>query len=489
MSSNNAKPQTKPFSLAAKLATLFAFTTFAILLVASGSLYWSLLDHLEREHHSLLIAKITQLRSFFHNWPQNQTSLPELISTEHHHNELNHASAVHARFPHQVFVRILDKHGNILETSSPLPEFAEELEFPDADTFNPDSIQISRFQSSSNRHFLLSSAWSHYPDFNQTRRLIQAALELHPDATLLDEYQGTLMAVLIFGVLSSAIGGYFISRRGLAPLRDITATIQRINVHQLNERVESRHWPQELSMLAHAFDEMLIRLDRSFAQLSQFSADLAHELRTPVNNIMGEAEVALSRPRTTDEYCEILESNLEECSRIARMIDELLFLARAENPQTTIQCQLVAMASEFHTIVEYFEHIAAEKHVQLLAQDNQVNVFADSSMLRRVFNNLLSNALRYTPADGQINLSAEYTVQGASKITISDTGPGIPEDHLPYIFDRLYRVDKSRHHDTQGSGLGLAIVKSIIELHKGQIQVFNLQPQGLCVELIFPSNP
>jgi two-component system heavy metal sensor histidine kinase CusS len=279
-----------------------------------------------------------------------------------------------------------------------------------------------------------------------------------------------------------------VTRRGLLPLRQITAPIQNINVQQLNERVDSEQWPKEIALLAKAFDEMLGRLDQSFGQLSRFSADLAHELRTPVNNLMGEAEVALSRDRNAQEYRRVLESNMEECTRIARMIDELLFLARAEDPKTEINCTVLQVENEFRAIKEFYSSVASEQQVEIVCTANQVELYADPGLLRRVLSNLISNAMRYTKPHGTINLSASCLSGQVVKITVSDTGDGITPDFLPHIFDRFFRADKSRHRESQGSGLGLAIVKSIIELHGGEISVASQVQRGTIVELSFPAH-
>ncbi len=237
------------------------------------------------------------------------------------------------------------------------------------------------------------------------------------------------------------------------------------------------------------FDQMLARLDQSFARLSQFSADLAHELRTPVNNLMGSAEVALSRERSPEEYREILESNIEECGRIARMIDELLFLARAENPKTEISCRVFQVEKEFEVITAFYNMLAADQQVSISYQANQVTLYADPSLLRRVLGNVISNALRYTHANDSISLSATTSADKSVIITITDTGEGIDEKLLPHIFDRFFRADKSRQHDKQGSGLGLAIVKSIMDLHGGQILISSQLQQGTQLKLIFPPSP
>lgn len=485
---NNERKPVALQSLARKLAILYATTTFSVLLIASGLLYWSILDHLQKEHKSLLTAKIVELKHHFKSSSLFDQTLRDLIDAEHHHSQATHSSAIHPGIPHHIFLSIFDEHGNLLIESNISQTIPKSLTYPPIDQQDVTSIAVIKANATDNQQYLLGSAWAVTESENQSRKvLIQGLLKLAPDESLLTDYQRTLTAVLIFGVLASALTGFWVTRRGLRPLRQITQTIQNIHVQQLNERVNSTEWPQEIALLANAFDQMLARLDQSFARLSQFSADLAHELRTPVNNMMGTAEVALSRDRTADEYREILASSMEECARIARMIDELLFLARAENPKTEINCSEFAVETEFNLINEFYDMLASEQQVELIFHANQVQLYADPNLLRRVLSNLISNALRYTKAGGSITLSAVYLPDQSVQIIVKDTGSGIDKEFLPHIFDRFFRADKSRHHDKQGSGLGLAIVKSIMELHGGHISVTSQLQQGTQVGLCFPS--
>jgi len=484
----NNPPSLQP--LAKKLAILYASTTFSVLLIASGLLYWSVLDHLQKEHESLLSAKIVELRHYFKDSSLLGETLYDLIDAEHHHSQATHSSAIHPGIPHHIFLRLYDEQNNLLVESNLPQSIPKNLVFPLVDSQDTQSISIIKVNPESEQLFLLGSAWAVTISDQQSRKvLIQALLQLAPDESLLTDFQRTLTAVLIFGVLASALTGFWVTRQGLRPLRQITKTIHNINAHQLNEQVNSGQWPEEIALLANAFDQMLVRLDQSFARLSQFSADLAHELRTPVNNLMGTAEVALSRKRSSEEYQEILESNIEECQRIARMIDELLFLARAENPKTEITPVLFPIAKEFAVITEFYDMLASDQQVAITYQSNQIELYADPNLLRRVLSNLISNALRYTKAQGIITLTASTSAEQSVSITITDTGEGIDETLLPQIFDRFFRADKSRQREKQGSGLGLAIVKSIMDLHGGQVLISSQLQQGTQVELIFPPKP
>lgn len=476
----------KQFSLAARLASLYAVTAFATLLLASGSLYWVLLSHLEHEHKALLTEKLLELEDYLYRYQAEPRLLYHMLEVDHEPNGINHSSSIHPYLPHHVSVRIRDHRMRLIAETTHMQSVLNVLEFPHPRRSKDQTIPVSKSRMDAEHLFLVGSLWVAPNSANQQRVLIQAALELAQDEDLLSEYQHMLMAVLLAGVLLSTLGGFWVARKGLQPLGRITEAVQRVSVNQLDERINPDQWPQELGMLAEAFDEMLNRLDTSFAHLSQFSADLAHELRTPVNNLMGEAEVALSRPRNTEDYRQVLESSLEECSRMARMIDELLFLARAENPDTQINSTHLRALDELQAVRDFYEGIAEEQGVEIICRGD-IGLYADASLLRRALGNLLSNALQYTPAGGTIEMRASEQVDYLVEVQVTDSGCGIDADKLPKIFDRFYRADSARARNTPGTGLGLAIVKSILELHGGAVKIASEPNQGTCITLIFPS--
>jgi two-component system heavy metal sensor histidine kinase CusS len=254
----------------------------------------------------------------------------------------------------------------------------------------------------------------------------------------------------------------------------------------LHERVNPARWPRELTALATAFDQMLDRLEKSFARLSQFSADLAHELRTPINNLMGEADLALSRVRAPDEYRRVLESSLEEFAKLARTIDGLLFLARAEHPETQVQRAALDARKEIDAVREFYDAMAQDQGVDVRCEGDAA-LHADPLLLRRAVSNLLSNALQYTPRGGRVVMSAAASPDGGAVVRVTDSGVGIEPEHLERIFDRFYRVDPARSRFPRGVGLGLAIVKSIMDLHRGLVTVQSEPGKGTTVSLQFPA--
>jgi two-component system heavy metal sensor histidine kinase CusS len=238
--------------------------------------------------------------------------------------------------------------------------------------------------------------------------------------------------------------------------------------------------------LASAFDRMLDRLQEAFEQLSQFSADVAHEFRTPINNLTGEAQVALSHERTIPEYKRVLHSALEEYTRLARMIDSMLFLAQAERAPAVLASVSLEASDELQAVRDFYHALAEEQGVELTCQ-GQTRVTADPMLLRRALSNLLSNALKYTPRGGRVTLRAAEGPGTTQTLSVIDSGVGIASEHLTKLGDRFYRADPSRSGSAGGAGLGLAIVRSIMTLHGGSLLIDSTVGQGTTASLVFSS--
>jgi len=288
--------------------------------------------------------------------------------------------------------------------------------------------------------------------------------------------------VLASSGLASAFIAIIVTKRGLRPLREMTRSVARMGPTHLKERVAPVSWPRELQPLAHAFDDMLKRLDDSFTRLSQFSADLAHELRTPIANMLGEAQVTLTRDRTAPEYRETIESIIAECERLSRIVDNLLFVARVDAAREPIACKRFDARAAVEKIAEFYQTIAEDHHVTITCSGNG-QIHADPDLFERAVGNLLDNALRFTPEHGVIRIALSKN-DTHFEVAVSDNGCGIAPEHLPQVFDRFYRAESSRSSD--GAGLGLALVKSIVDLHGGSATIQSEVGQGTTVTLIFP---
>ncbi len=295
--------------------------------------------------------------------------------------------------------------------------------------------------------------------------VIAVAIDFH--LQFLTHFRHTLWLMISCGILIMGVMGWIAVRHGHKPLHNIVDQISRINAKELNSRLTPEAVPAELTELAASFNELLQRIEEAFNRLTNFSADIAHELRTPVTNLMTQTQVALSQARNTDEYQEILYSNIEEYERMAQMIGDMLFLAKADNAQHPLSTETIDLKSELRNLFDYYEAWAEESSISLKLTGN-AHVKGDRLMLRRALSNLLSNAVRHTPANNSVTVKLSHA-EGDVLITVRNPGIAIPTEHLSKIFDRFYRTDPSRQRSGEGAGLGLAIVKSIIEAHGGTI--------------------
>ena len=299
---------------------------------------------------------------------------------------------------------------------------------------------------------------------------IVIAVPIDEHLHFLAAFRRTLWLMIASSIAVMGLMGWIAVRQGHAPLHDIVARIRRISANELNARLPPEGVPHELKDLAVSFNEMLQRVDGAFHRLSDFNADIAHELRTPITNLMTQTQVALSRARTIDEYREILYSNMEEYERMAQMVGDMLFLAQTDNRPQIANIGELDLADEVRALFEYYEGWAEERGVAL-ALEGTATATGDRLMLRRALGNLLSNAIRHTPAGGTVGVKLNALSGNGTAIAVENPGPEIPPEHLPKLFDRFYRVDPSRQRDGDGAGLGLAIVKSIVTAHGGWVGV------------------
>ncbi len=304
-------------------------------------------------------------------------------------------------------------------------------------------------------------------DNNSYTVVVAIAIDFH--LKFLESFHHTLWLMVIVGIAIMALMSWIAVRQGHRPLHHMVDQISGINASELNIRLDPGIVPAELTALAMSFNALLQRMEDAFNRLSNFSADIAHELRTPVTNLMTQTQVALSHARTATEYREILYSNMEEYERMAQMIGDMLFLAKTDNRLNSLNIEDVDLKSEVRNLFDYYEAWAEESHVTLILE-GQAHVQGDPLMLRRALSNLLSNAIRHTSANNCVNVMLNRDKKGVT-IVVQNPGSLVSPAHLEKIFDRFYRIDPSRQRSSEGAGLGLAIVKSIIESHGGKIVV------------------
>jgi two-component system heavy metal sensor histidine kinase CusS len=298
------------------------------------------------------------------------------------------------------------------------------------------------------------------------------------------------------GAALATLFGFIIVRQGMRPLRAVIGKANDISTQRLNTRLAVGEAPAELRELGNAFNAMLDRLEDGVQRLSGFAADLAHDLRTPVNTLMVETQVALSRPRSNEEYQALLASNIEEYERLSRMIENTLFLARVDNAQMGLHREELDAGKELRRIGEYFEGLAEDAGVALRVNSDAaqevdgaavVRLEADPILLQRAVSNLVSNAIQHTPEGGMVELCVRDTARGV-QVSVSNTGPGIAPEHMNHIFGRYYRADPARSASSHSAGLGLAIVRAIMTLHGGAIEAHSTPGERTTFLLQFPAH-
>lgn len=308
------------------------------------------------------------------------------------------------------------------------------------------------------------------PPVTPAQLQIVVAVDTSVHAHFFHGFRNTVIAYTSAAALLTIILGWWVARQGMAPLRAMASRAQAVTSKNFDVRMPEDEMPTEMADLAHRLNAMLQRLQNDFNRLTEFSSDLAHELRTPISNLLTQSHVILNQERTAQDYRTVIESYSEELQRLARTISDMLFLAQTENGITLPTMENLEIAAEVRGLFDFYDALAEERQVrmQLIGEGS---IQGDRLMLRRAVSNLLSNALRYTPPSGVITVLIQSS-EGFTSLKVSNDGEDIPPNTLPYLFDRFFRGDKSRVQLEGGSvGLGLAITRAIVQAHGGTITV------------------
>lgn len=453
-------------SLSLRLALMFALLSLITVSTIGLFLYHSLAKELAWRDDQTLAGRLERMENLLANTPSIDVlrEQPALYA-----NMLGNTDNV---------LWVIDHAGTVLieinPPGLPLPE-----------THNVAGSGVSFRSGDASQPYRLAI----YPArVHQNALILVAGKILSERETMLGQYRHALFGAVVIAALVAALLGWLIARAGLRPVRKLSRQVARINVGTLDTRLNASNQYPELQPLAARLNQMLARLEHGFLQLSQFSEDLAHEMRTPLNNLIGQSQQCLSRSRSVEEYETLLVSNLEEHERLARMINSMLFLARAEHSGQPPDRAPVSAHRAVAKLLEYFSDIAEEKAIVLSNQtpaDLILNAAPD--LLQRALANLLENALHHCPPGGSVTVSAVHDLTGV-RLSVTNTGSAIAPEHIPRLFERFYRVDQARSDGAETGGLGLAIVKSIMGQHGGSASTEN-HAGRVSFHLNFPPGP
>jgi len=489
------RSMTAQISLSIALVSVLIITIF-------GTLIDQFLTHeLREENELILIANLAFIRDDLAAGGYDLAQAPHLVDRIERRVHRLHAAI------------LLDVPGRTLIASSPnyaVPATALPQQVL-ATELLPAQAAVAEFEGLRDRLGALTSIWI-APNGNHDRlllgRIALPAPDAQPAGSLLvalaiepmqtrelrvRDRRDLLIALAAAAALASLLG-VWVARRIVVSARRLGIAASRIGAQALDERLLLDDTPTELLESTVAFNHMLDRLQNAFERLSAFSSDLAHDLRTPISTLLGEAQVVLSRPRSAEEYRAVLESAVEEYERLSRTIANMLFLAHVDNDRAALSARWIELETALARVIGYFELLAEERGVVLqmaLRAEPGVErrVWADETMLIRALSNLVSNALRYAPGGSCIELLGAAGPGGDCTLEVSNEGPAIAAQHKARIFERFYRADPARQDSASGSGLGLAIVRSIMELHRGTAAVRSATGERTVFSLNFPAPP
>lgn len=321
--------------------------------------------------------------------------------------------------------------------------------------------------------------------------IVQLGVSLDNVQETLTAFRWIVILALPVTLVLASVWGLFLANRALQPVDQITRAAQSINARDLSQRLGLNLPDDELGRLAGTFDAMIARLESAFRRQRRFTADAAHELRTPLTIVEGNLSLALNRPRDADYYRQTLVEVDEEVNRMGRLVERLLILARADAEGISLQRQTVDLSILLTDLTEQTCPLVEAKGLTLTAEiAPDLTAHVDADAVTQAVLNLLENAIKYTPS-GQVRLSAHYATPNDSEIQIAvaDSGPGIPPEHQPHIFDRFYRVDQARSRELGGAGLGLAIARELARAHGGDITVHSIPGEGSTFTVHLPNQP
>ncbi|MCI8902986.1 MAG: Cu(+)/Ag(+) sensor histidine kinase [Enterobacter sp.] len=459
----------RPFSLALRLTFFISLST----LLAFFAFTWFMLHSVEKHFAEQDVSDLQQISSAMHRILQSPAD-PDQKKI----SKLKESLAGYRN----VAVLLLDPQGNTLFSSAQgaalrpamnTANFSQHRQAQDVFLWTVDDPDMAMHAGSDMKmetYRIIASSGTATLQGKTQNYVMLIGLSINFHLHYLEALKKNLFAiaavisVLIVLIIRIAV------RQGHLPLRNVSNAIKNITSENLDARLEPSRVPVELEQLVISFNQMMGKIEDVFTRQANFSADIAHEIRTPITNLVTQTEIALSQHRTQKELEDVLYSSLEEYNRMTRMVSDMLFLAQADNNQLIPDRVLFDLGAEVRKVFEFFEAWAEERHITLTFHGVPCLIEGDPQMFRRAINNLLSNALRYTPTGKTVTVSISKRGNDVELVT-ENPGTPLPQVHLSKLFDRFYRVDPSRQRKGEGSGIGLAIVKSIVTAHHGKVRV------------------
>lgn len=461
-------------ALATLIATLFAVAVAATLAVAGLVLDRTLGRQIADQQERELVGKVAQVRHLL----RERASFDDIRSNPHVFRDVTIGHG-------ELYFSLWESPRRPLVTVGPVLPLANEIAIAARD--EPRLQDVKNLELPGVGRVRILSALGEFGDARiPTTALIVLGRRAGTVSALQARHRATLVPAITLAAILAAALGLIVVRWSLRPLAALAATSTRLTARHLHAHLDERHGTREVRELSAALNRLMHRLEESFVRLSRFSADLAHDLKTPLATLLVQTQVALAQPRTGEEYRALLASNAEELERLSRMIESMLFLARADHAQLTVRAELIDAGAELARIADYFEGLADQASVAI-AVIGAGRVHADPALLRRAVANLVDNAIRHARPRSTIRLEvSEQTSE--TLITVTNDGAGIAAQDMPRIFDRFYRADSIRKDSASSAGLGLAIVRSIMDLHGGSVDVCSAPEGKTEFRLIFPGN-
>lgn len=455
----------KALSLTARLTLFFTLTSVCIVLGLGSLLMYAADQHFIELDRYTLSDKQLLIKDILTKSRSQDDARKRLSEALNHH--------------HGMYISAKSIGGSTLYSSdrfSPPGQVAPWLSPPAEQV-------IQRWQSQGREYRALRMQQS--PGYDPANALdVVVAIDTKHHDEFIAQLGRTLAIYTVLAMIASGMFSWFAAHQGLAPLRAMKSRAATVSGKQLDERMPVGSVPIEMADLAKELNSMLDRLQSDFQRLSDFSSDLAHELRTPISNLMTQTQVVLSAQRDTDTYRDTLASNVEEFQRLARMVSDMLFLAKTERSLSIPQKENFQAASEIQKLVEFYDAVAEEKFIRINVVGDDL-ITGDRLMFRRAVSNLLSNALRHTPSSGDVFISVRKA-EPYIEVAVANSGEDIDPKVLPRLFDRFFRADPARAHpSSDGAGLGLSITRAIVEAHSGKVAVTS-EHGRTCFTLSFP---